>query len=56
MLAPAWDAQFFISKFPLLFKHLHEDDGFVTSALPVSANAGAAVDVRNRMDTGFAGG
>jgi hypothetical protein len=56
MLAPAWDAQFFISDFPLHFNHLHEDDTSVTSASPVLASAGAAVDVRNRMDVGFAGG
>jgi hypothetical protein len=56
MLGRAFDAQFFINEFPLHFKHLHEDDGFMTSASLVSASVDAAVDVRDRMNTGFAGG
>jgi hypothetical protein len=56
MLASASDAPFFISEFPLHFNHLHDNDISVTAASPVSASAGAAVDVRNRMDAGSAGG
>jgi hypothetical protein len=48
MLAPASDAPFFISEFPLHFNHLHDNDISVTAASPV--------DVRNRMDAGSAGG
>jgi hypothetical protein len=46
-------AQIFISAFPLQFKHLHECYGFVTGSWPLSANVGAPVDVRSRMNTRF---
>jgi hypothetical protein len=56
LLAPGFIAQFFISGFPLLFKHLHECYGSMTGLLAVLANGGAPVDVRDRMNTRSPGG
>jgi hypothetical protein len=56
MLGPALIAQIFISGFPLQFKHLHECYGSVKATSTFSANGGAPVDVRSRMNTGFANG
>jgi hypothetical protein len=56
LLGPGFVAQIFISGFPLQFKHLHECYGSVTGLSAISANSGAPVDVRSRMNTGFADG
>jgi hypothetical protein len=56
MLAPAWVAHFLTSGFALKFNHLHRYDGCVTGTMRLRANAGAAVDVRARMNAGSADG
>jgi hypothetical protein len=54
LLVRGFIAQIFISRFPLKFKHLRECYGLVTGSSVVSSNDGAPVDVRTRMNTGFA--
>jgi hypothetical protein len=56
LLAGAFVAQIFISGIPLQFHYLHEYYGSMTGICAVSANGGAPVDVRNRMNRGFADG
>jgi len=56
LLAPGFVAQFFISRIPLQFNNLHDCCGSMTGVSGVSANNGAPVDVRSRMDRAFADG
>jgi hypothetical protein len=56
MLVMVWDAQFFISGFPLQFNSLHQRYSSVTGFFAVLVSHGAAVDVPARMDAGFADG
>jgi hypothetical protein len=56
LLGSSLVAQFFINGIPLKFKYLHQCYGSMTGMSAVSANNGGPVDVRSRMDTGFADG
>jgi hypothetical protein len=56
LLGPGFVAQIFISGFPLQFKHLHECYGSVTGLSAISASSDGPVDVRSRMNRGFADG
>jgi hypothetical protein len=56
LLARGFVAQFFISRIPLQFNNLHDCCGSMTGVSAVSANNGGPVDVRNRIDRGFADG
>jgi hypothetical protein len=56
MLGPTFIAQILISGFPLRIKHLHDCYGSMTGSSIISANVGAPVDVRSRMNTRSADG
>jgi hypothetical protein len=56
LLAPGFVAQFFISRIPLQFNNLDECCRSMTGLSAVSANSDGPVDVRSRMDRGFADG
>jgi hypothetical protein len=56
LLGPGFVAQIFISGFPLQFNHLHEYCGSMTGTCRIWPNGGAPVDVRSRMNRGFADG
>jgi len=56
LLDAGFIAQFFISRFPLKFNHLHDCYVSMTASSAFVANAGAPVDVPTRMNIGFARG
>jgi hypothetical protein len=56
LLGPGFVAQIFISGFPLQFKHLHECYGSMTGLSAISASSDGPVDLRSRMNRGFADG